>query len=92
MTQNWIWDNKGTGGKKGSFWCMNKLGVCLSHRRDVLPTVIFQLLVATEGHEEPQGVHYELKSGKFIASEFFMLNGQMPQDTTTDTSNKAKLK
>ena len=23
-----MWDNKGTGGKKGSFWCMNKLGVC----------------------------------------------------------------
>jgi len=69
-----VWDNKGTGGKKGSFWCMNKLG----------------LLVATEGHEEPQGNFYELKSGKFIASDFFILNGQIPQDLTDKTTKGTK--
>jgi len=55
-----IWDNKGTGGKKGSFWVMNKLG----------------LLTATEGHDPPEGNFYELKAPKFVAGDAFVLDGQ----------------
>jgi hypothetical protein len=32
MSPTKLWDNAGTGGKKGSFWLVNSLGVCIDYR------------------------------------------------------------
>jgi hypothetical protein len=48
-----IWDDSGTGGKKGSFWLMNTFG----------------LLQVTEGHEKPEGEFWELSASPLMANE-----------------------
>jgi len=51
-----VWDDSGTGGKRGSMWIVNSFG-----------TIIF-----TEGHLAPQGPFYELKARRFFASEGYV--------------------
>mmetsp|Transcript_23616 Transcript_23616/g.46219 ORF Transcript_23616/g.46219 Transcript_23616/m.46219 type:complete len:126 (+) Transcript_23616:21-398(+) len=51
-----VWDDSGTGGKRGSMWIVNSFG-----------TVIF-----TEGHLPPQGPFYELKAKRFFASQGYV--------------------
>jgi hypothetical protein len=48
-----IWDDSGAGGKKGSIWVVNSLG----------------LMAITEGHDRPNEIFYELWSQRFIASQ-----------------------
>lgn len=49
-----IWDDAGTGGKKGSFWTMSSL----------------KTLFITEGHDKPEGIFYDIWTNKsFKASQ-----------------------
>ena len=48
---NLVWEDSGTGGRRGSFWQMNDLG----------------LLTVTEGHDTPTGEFYDLISRDFGA-------------------------
>jgi len=51
-----LWDNSGVGGKKGSFWITNSLG----------------LLSVTEGYDAPQSDAYDPRDRVFIAGTFFI--------------------
>ena len=48
-----LWDDSGTGGKRGSFWIVNSFG-----------TVVFN-----SGHLAPAGPFYDLKEKRFMASQ-----------------------
>jgi hypothetical protein len=50
-----IWEDTGSGGKRGSFWKVNSLGV----------------LWATEGLDPPEGPFYDLVANKLYASEYY---------------------
>jgi len=50
-----VWDDSGTGGRRGSFWVANQ----------------FQLLLATEGHGAPTIPMYDLVRQRFYALEVF---------------------
>jgi len=47
-----LWDNAGAGGKKGSFWVINSLGMTIS----------------TEGYDEPKEEFYDIKDRKLVAN------------------------
>jgi hypothetical protein len=49
-----IWDDAGTGGRKGSFWIMNTM----------------QLMQVSDGHEKPKGEFWELRGDKFLAAKY----------------------
>ncbi|GAB5372302.1 hypothetical protein AAMO2058_001653500 [Amorphochlora amoebiformis] len=51
-----IWDDTGTGGKRGSLWTVNSFG-----------TIIF-----SNSHTPPPGPHYELKARRFMAHEGYV--------------------
>ena len=53
-----LWDDSGTGGKRGSIWQINSLA----------------LLFAKEGHEAPEPPFLELTSKSFLASEGLVAN------------------
>eukprot|EP00475_Leptophrys_vorax_P033773 TRINITY_DN5365_c0_g1_i1.p1 TRINITY_DN5365_c0_g1~~TRINITY_DN5365_c0_g1_i1.p1 ORF type:complete len:729 (-),score=163.84 TRINITY_DN5365_c0_g1_i1:71-2257(-) len=50
-----VWEDSGTGGKRGSFWAVNSL----------------RLLWVTEGHDPPEGPFYDIVANKLYASEFY---------------------
>lgn len=56
MAPRRIWDNAGSGGKLGSFWIMNSLG----------------LLFASEGNDPPKSDVWELRARKLWAAEGFV--------------------
>ena len=50
MTPKKLWDDAGTGGKQGSVWLVNSMG----------------LMAVTRGHDPPTDTFYDLKSKRFM--------------------------
>lgn len=72
-----LWDDSGTGGKKGSIWIVNSMG----------------LMAATRGHDPPTETFYELDSKRFFMGidELAMINRDPSQPTLSPTSSSASL-
>jgi len=61
VTPTQIWNDTGAGGgKPGSMWTINSL--------DMVAIVV--------GHEAPKEVFYELRSKRFLADEYTLVNAE----------------
>jgi len=66
-----IWDDNGTGGKRGSFWFLNTLN----------------LMQCTDSHERPESVCFDLASKRFMASEGLVLMIDAPVASASSASS-----